>query len=60
MDDIPTVIYWMDKPITELTREELLEVVKWSAQEIERLRRIPKDYRAMIYQKLTSKGNPPQ
>ena len=31
-------LQWMGRPMDELTREELLEVVEWCGREIERLR----------------------
>lgn len=32
------VSQWMGRPMDELTREELLEVVEWCGRDIERLR----------------------
>lgn len=30
----PTVSYWLDKPVTELSREELLEVIEYISKEV--------------------------
>lgn len=35
---INLVSYWKGRPVDELTREELLEVVEWCGREIEFLR----------------------
>jgi hypothetical protein len=32
------VSYWLDKPLTELTREELIEVIEYLGRELERKR----------------------
>ena len=32
-----TVVFWMGKPVTELTKEELIEALSWCGREIERL-----------------------
>ena len=34
-----TVSTWLGRPMTELTRDELLEVVEWCVNEIESLRK---------------------
>jgi len=34
----PKVSYWMDRPITELTREELIEIIEYLGRELERKR----------------------
>lgn len=35
---IKTIVYYMGKPVTELTRDELIESLTFAAQEIECLR----------------------
>lgn len=37
MNEIKTITYYMGKPITELTREELMEALSLATKEIERL-----------------------
>lgn len=46
------VAFWEGRPITDLTKEELLEVVEYLSRELERQRTIPKDYRKMVMEKL--------
>lgn len=36
-EPIKTVTYYMGKPITELSRDELIEALSWAAKEIENL-----------------------
>lgn len=46
---IPKITYYNfstgAKPVTECTREELIEIVEFCAIEIERLRKLIKEYR---------------
>jgi len=37
-EEYPKVSYWMDRPITELTREELIEVIEYLGRELKRKR----------------------
>lgn len=32
-----TVTFWKGKPVTELTKEELIEALNWCGKEIERM-----------------------
>lgn len=34
MTDIPTVSFWMGRPLSELTKEELIEAVEYLGREL--------------------------
>lgn len=57
----PTVTYWMGRPITELTREELIEVVEFVAAEL-REYQSPRaiEQRALGSVEMMKRGMPPQ
>lgn len=47
--------FWYDRPISELTREELLEVIDYMSEEIKRYRQVMPyvDYKKMIIDNVT-------
>lgn len=44
-DDVPTIAFWKGRPIDELSRDELLVVVRHLGNRVQELEALPVDWR---------------
>lgn len=57
-EETKSVSMWCGRPVTELSREELLEVVEYLGREICHLRSLPVDWRAHARERLGLSPHP--
>lgn len=48
MGDVPMILYWKERPASELSREELLEALEYQTRELEVARKSASDAMEMF------------